>query len=407
MDIINKRTELFGPNIYHIYSNPPVFTKTYMQYCYDVNNNKYVDLYNNVSHIGHSHPEIAKTMFEQYKTHCNNMRFLHKIPVEYAEELLNTLGEHKSLYKVYFTNSGSESNDLALRISSLYLNSMNFVSLKDGYHGTTYLCNLVSSSSSTGDFQNINNNNGCLFLDVNSNVSILPDKPILIHESIQGVAGNITFPSGYLKMLYENIKRNNGICIADEVQTGFGRTGYTFWAFEFENIFPDIITLGKSIGNGYPLGAILIRSEISNKFDEPYFNTYGGNSVACAVGLAVLNNIKVNDLQYKSYEYGEYVIYKLNHIKSLYNKYITNITGRGLFIGIHFINQNLALYLFETLKTLYILVGISKNIIRIKPPLSITYSDLNYFLDSLVELLKLYNSSQTFQIPQTFNQLCN
>ncbi len=220
-----------------------------------------------------------------------------------------------------------------------------------------------------------------------------------IHESIQGVAGQVIFPEGYLSKAYEKVRAAGGLCIADEVQVGFGRTGDYFWAFEHDNVIPDIVTMGKPIGNGFPLGCVVTTPEIAAAFDDAqYFNTFGGNPVSCSVGLAVLDVLEKENLQQNAKEMGEYMLEQLRQLQKQY-PVIGDVRGRGLFIGVELVQspQTLqpgtqeATYVWERLRDLRILVGKGgkhKNVLRIKPPIVINKSDIDLFIEQFEKILK-------------------
>ena len=403
----------YNLNLYDMYKEPLNIVKTKDQYCYDEKGKRYTDLYNNVYHVGYCNKEIADAVYEQMTTCVTNTRYSHNLIGIYAKKLLSTFPPELGFDTCYFVNSGSEANDLALRIARSHLEvKNNIISLKGGYHGTTDLCTNVSSVLSTGN-NNENNNENELFINNtfnnlntsiisndfsyvhfinlhNDNYNNIPDNyRVLIHETIQGVSGQLTFKEGKLNNLYNNIKNLGGLCIADEVQTGFGRTGTHFWAFQYENIVPDFVTLGKSIGNGFPLGCVITRKDLCTRLG-PYFNTYGGNPVSMVAGLTTLEIIRYNNLQYNSLKLGTW-------LKDILTDNNFKVTGRGLFLGIH-LDAKSATYIHEDMLKRGYLLGIGGNnrhIIRIKPPMIINKEDLiNFikdFIDSYNHYLIIYN----------------
>ncbi len=400
-DIIKKRQEYFPKCLYHSFNNPLLVLSAKDQYY----NNDVLDLYNNVTHIGHSNDNVLQTVQNSYKNVNINTRYLNEKLQEYAISLFKYITHLPKKYKVLFVNSGSEANDLALRLSLLYrysINNKKFISLKDSYHGTTYLCNKVSYLYSNGETKNninnenkneIDNENDVIFIERNDikdldNIFSIPRNNMssVIVECIQGVAGNYPLNTEFIQKLFSYADSNNIITICDEVQTGFGRTGDTFWGFEYYGICPDIITCGKSIANGYPMGAVIIREDLSDILGNFYFNTYGGNSVACSIAKTVLEEIENRDLIKNSKEIGQYLLNKLIEISE--NSKISDITGRGLFIGFSINDNNRAKDIVEELKNNKIIVGLGKNNrIRIKPPMIVNKSNIDYFISTLKKLL--------------------
>tara|TARA_B100000131_G_scaffold307625_1_gene336050 strand:+ start:1 stop:729 length:729 start_codon:yes stop_codon:yes gene_type:complete len=229
-------------------------------------------------------------------------------------------------------------------------------------------------------------------------------------ESILGCGGQVVLPKGYLKNIVKLVRKNNGLCIADEVQTGFGRVGNYFWAFEEHGIVPDIVTLGKPMGNGHPIAAVVTTEKIAKSFNNgmEYFNSFGGNPVSCAVGNAVLDVIQKQNLQKNAKEVGNYFINKLQKIKKKFPKYISKISGRGLFIGIDLIensnfdlpNQKLATKLINTLRLKGILLstdGPYNNVIKIKPPLVFNKDNVDYVCSEINNFLLHENKKQAIK----------
>jgi ethanolamine-phosphate phospho-lyase len=394
-EIIKERNKLFPKCIYHSFKKPLLINSARDQYY----NNDILDLYNNVCHIGHSNEKVLETIKREYETVNINTRYLNKNLQEYAISLFKYLSHLPCKYKVIFVNSGSEANDLALRISLMYRKSIeypNFISLKNSYHGTTYLCDKVSNLYSTGLVKDsFNSNNDVKFIEPN-NIEEL-DKLFsekdctfvssIIIETIQGVGGNIPLDKEYVKKLFDYADNNKIIKICDEVQTGFGRTGHSFWSFDYyndnnKNIIPDIITCGKPIANGYPMGAVIVKSELAELLGNFYFNTFGGNSVACAVARTVIEEIEEKSLVENSKIIGNYLINKLEEIDK-----VINITGRGLYIAFNLYDKNEE-EIVEKLKDNKIIVGLGRgNRIRIKPPMIVTKENIDHFINILKSII--------------------
>ncbi|MFL3027161.1 MAG: aminotransferase class III-fold pyridoxal phosphate-dependent enzyme [Candidatus Neomarinimicrobiota bacterium] len=429
-NIKKLRDQFISPSLSISYKDPLHIVRGKGQYLYDRNGTKYLDAINNISHVGHCHPKVIETLYEQSKTLNTNTRYLHENIVLYAQELINRLPAH--LQVCYFTNSGSESNDLALRIARDYTNSNHTIVIEGAYHGhtsatievspykydgpggkgkATYIHPVPMPDAYRGSWRG--SNADILEYYVGHVDSILDSLnrggeqvSAFISESILGCGGQILFPEGFLSLANDKVRDVGGLCIADEVQIGFGRVGSHFWGFESENTVPDIITMGKSMGNGHPLSAVVTTQEIAQKFNNgmEYFNSFGGNPVSCAVGRTVLEIIEKEKLQENAYLIGKYLIKELNDLKIRHNL-IGDIRGRGLFLGIELIrdHENMvpaaseAEEIVNDMKDRGILVstdGPNHNVIKIKPPMIFTKKNADQLLDTLDQLLikKKYNS---------------
>lgn len=379
-----NRNKFFPDCLYHSFNEPFFVEKASNVHYYSPNDSSpYLDMYNNVTHIGHSNPKVLEAVIRGYSTINIHTRYYQENLINYANHLFQYLP--KDTYKILFTNSGSESNDLALQISmnAVDMNSDKIIgAFKGSYHGTTYLCKKVSYLTPTGSYKDENDNFVNFFSPSSKTIlnelDNLDKLDIFITESIQGVAGNIDISDELL----QKIREKSNIMICDEVQTGFGRTGDTFWAFEKANIIPDIITCGKPIANGYPMGACIFRKELEEYLPEKYFNTFGGNSVACLVAKTVLEEIEEKQLMKNAKELGDFLKIELEALGY-------KVTGRGLFLGIHISNTSDCCKMVEEFKNNRIIVGMSKNIIRIKPPITITKSDIELFIENLKNIKSL------------------
>jgi 4-aminobutyrate aminotransferase-like enzyme len=302
---------------------------------------------------------------------------------QYAKELLATFPKELNLDVCYFVNSGSEANDLAMRMAKIYTESHDVAFVDGAYHGTTETCQSVSSSVSTGIQKDSLDHHMERMVKKTMTAEDIAKRTekIFIHETIQGVAGQVIYEKDFLPNIYKQIKSNGGLCVADEVQTGFGRTGDHFWAFQHFDLNPDFVTLGKGIGNGFPLGCLVTKKEIAKKLG-PYFNTYGGNPVSCIAGLTTLRITLRENLQQNSKIMGEAIMKGVNEIIDEL-KLEASIRGWGLFIGIEFSTGKAGSYVFEQFRDNGVLVGLGgekRNIIRIKPPLCVNSDDVKEFL---------------------------
>ena len=423
------RSQFISPSLSVSYKEPLHIVKGKGQYLYDRNGKKYLDAINNISHVGHCHPEVTKTLYEQSKTLNTNTRYIHENIVLYAQELISTLPSH--LQVCFFTNSGSESNDLAIRLARNYTNSNHTIVIEGAYHGHTaatievspykydgpggkgaakFIHKVPMPDTYRGSWRASSADTLVYYAQhVDSILDSLNRKDeqvsAFISESILGCGGQIFFPEGFLALANEKVQKVGGLCIADEVQIGFGRVGSHFWGFESENTVPDIITMGKSMGNGHPLSAVVTTQEIAQKFNNgmEYFNSFGGNPVSCAVGRTVLEIIEKEKLQENAYLVGKYLIKELNDLKMRHNL-IGDVRGRGLFLGIELIRDHEKMIpaaseaerIVNDMKDQGILIstdGPDHNVIKIKPPMVFTNNNADQLLDTLDQLLikKKYN----------------
>eukprot|EP00339_Tiarina_fusa_P018491 CAMPEP_0117038574 /NCGR_PEP_ID=MMETSP0472-20121206/27131_1 /TAXON_ID=693140 ORGANISM="Tiarina fusus, Strain LIS" /NCGR_SAMPLE_ID=MMETSP0472 /ASSEMBLY_ACC=CAM_ASM_000603 /LENGTH=402 /DNA_ID=CAMNT_0004748833 /DNA_START=201 /DNA_END=1409 /DNA_ORIENTATION=+ len=393
-------------------------TDAKMQYMFDETGKRYLDLFGGITTIsaGHCHPEVVKAAQEQTEkvTHTTTI-YLNNQIAEYAEELAAKLP--KDLDVIYFTNSGSEANDLAMMMSRLYTGSFDFLALRNAYHGMSYSMMGVTALNTWK--QSVPQGFG-VHHAMNPNLYRGPfgaDDPEAAHkyandvkdiiqfacpgkvagfiaEYIQGVGGSVVLPDGYLKEVYEHVHNAGGLCIADEVQTGFGRLGTHFWGFEKNDVKPDIVTMAKSIGNGTPLAALATSRKIAESISgKLHFNTYGGNPVSCAVGRAVLRVIEKDNLQKNCLERGNQLLAGFDKLKEKHDL-IGDVRGHGLMLGVEFVKDRKTkepatqefLQIFEDCKNHGLLLGkggIYGNVMRVKPPMCITAEDVEFTLDVL------------------------
>ena len=400
--IAAQRKKYLSPSFSLSYETPLHIVKGQAQYLYTSNGDRYLDAVNNIQHVGHCHPVVVEAAQKQYEVLNTNTRYLDATIVNYAKALISHLPE--GLDVCYFTNSGSESNDLALRLARTATGSMETIVLDGAYHG--HVSSLIEVSpykhnakGGTGppDFvytvpmpdayrgKYRGNNAGKEYLNELKNILEQLKKnnkkiSAFIVEPIMGCGGQLILPKNFLKEAFDLVRTTGGICIADEVQIGFGRMGTNFWGFETENVVPDIVTMGKSMGNGHPLSAVVTTKKIADLFDNgmEYFNSFGGNPVSCAVGHAVLNVIKDEELQKNALDVGIYLKERLNDLKEQF-PIIGDVRGRGLFLGVELVkNENLlpakteAHSIVNQMKENNILLSIDgpdHNVIKIKPPL--------------------------------------
>ncbi|XP_048760525.2 5-phosphohydroxy-L-lysine phospho-lyase-like [Ostrea edulis] len=400
------------------------------QYMIDEDGNSYLDCINNVCHVGHCHPHVAEEACKQIRTLNTNSRYLHDNLVLLAKKITSTLPEKLSV--VYLVNSGSEANDLAIRLARHYTRGTEMITLDHAYHGH------VSSVMDISPYKLRTNVDGSHVQPEHVHVVPCPDsyrgkyrddqysptevsqkyadevKDVInrvqeqgkkvcfyIAESMQSCGGQIIMPEGYLKQVYKYVQDAGGVCIADEVQVGFGRVGSHFWAFQPEGVEPDIVTMGKPMGNGHPVAAVVTTQEISDKFKASgmqYFNTYGGNPVSCAVALAVLHVMEEEKLQDHAQKVGNYWINKVTELKQKF-PIIGDVRGRGLFVGIDLVKdretrepatqeaQTVVRRMKEEARILISSDGPYNNVLKTKPPMCFSQENVDRFCLKLSEIL--------------------
>ena len=417
-DIEALRHEHLGKNLSLSYDKPLYMLRAYKQNFYDHTGRRYLDTVNNVPHVGHQHPRVVKAAQSQAALLNTNTRYLHHNITSYAAQLLATFPDELSV--VFFVNSGSEANELALRMIKTYTGRNDVVAVKVGYHGNTNACINVSSykfdgkggggsPSNThivpmpdvyrGEYRDPSTAGRQYASHIGEVLEGLNSKRQkaagFICESILSCGGQIVLPEGYLKEAYRIIRAEGGLCIADEVQVGFGRVGTHFWGFELQGVVPDIVTLGKPIGNGHPLAAVVTTRAVADTFANgmEYFNTFGGNPVSCAIGQSVLAVLEEEKLQENARTIGAYLITGLKNLKEKH-AIIGDVRGKGLFLGIELVKNKTTLepaakeatYLINRMRERAILMstdGPLHNVIKIKPPLCFSKTDADYLLQNL------------------------
>jgi len=407
------------------YKKPVYMERAAFQYMFDKYGNSYLDAYNNIPHVGHSHPRVVEAGQKQLAKLNTNTRYLYDNLNEYTANLLSYFP--RPLNKVFLVNSGSAATDLALRMVRHFTGRRKVAALEHGYHGNTQagieishykfsgkggsgptknvLC-LPIPDAYRGEFTVNDGTAGNLFAAQaiqqlkNSKEKIAA----FIAEPIVGCGGQVPLAANYLKEIYTEIRNQGGLCISDEVQTGFGRLGDVFWGFEQHGVVPDIVILGKPMGNGHPIGAVATTDEIANAFNigMEFFSSFGGNPVSCAIGQAVLDVIEEEQLQQNAKQVGDYYLQKLSELQQKY-ECIGDVRGSGLFIGFEFVKNRLTLEpdtelaqkIKNELRNRFILVstdGPFDNVIKSKPPLCFSKENVDEVI-SAVDLL-LNNKQQ-------------
>lgn len=419
-ELLTARQKQLGPSLSVSYESPLHIVSGSRQNLFDTGGRRYLDCVNNVAHVGHSHPRVVRAGTEQMAILNTNTRYLHEHLVEYSERLIATLPAR--LRVVYLVNSGSEANELALRLARSHTNRTDVIVIDCAYHGNTtamidlspykfdgpgghgspaWVHKLLMPDVYRGEYRG--DHAGTQYArDVARATKLAENRggvAAFFGESAVSCGGQIILPPEYLREVYTQVRAAGGVCVADEVQTGFGRAGTHFWMFETQDVVPDIVTLGKPIGNGHPVGAVITTPEIAASFANgmEYFNTFGGNPVSCAIGLAVLDVIRDEELQQNALEVGEYLKRELRLLQD--HRLVGDVRGLGLFLGIELVRDRDTLepagreatQIVERMKERGILLstdGPFHNVIKIKPPLVFSMKDADVLVSSLDAVLR-------------------
>ncbi|MFT5423915.1 MAG: alanine-glyoxylate transaminase/(R)-3-amino-2-methylpropionate-pyruvate transaminase [Phycisphaerales bacterium] len=414
-EVVAARAKFVNPGVLTYYKDPVMIVEGHMQYLFDETGRRYLDGFAGIVtvSVGHCHPKVMAAANAQNNLlqHTTTI-YLNPNLSAFAEKLAGTLPGDLSV--CYFTNSGSEANDLAIMMARLYTGNHEVIALRNCYHGMSPSAMGLTAQSTwkypvpqgAGIHHAVNPNpyrGPWGYDDADAGTKYAADVDDLIRaatpgavaafiaEPIQGVGGTVIPPEGYLSKVYETTRSFGGLCIADEVQTGFGRTGDHFWGFQNSGVTPDIVTMAKGIGNGCPLGCVVTTPEIAHTLKQRlHFNTYGGNPVSMAQGLATLNVILDDDIQGKAKDVGSHLIAGLEALQAKH-PLIGDVRGKGLMIGVELVKDRATkepataecAAVFEKAKDLGVLIGkggLFGNVLRIKPPMCITKGDCDFML---------------------------
>ncbi len=418
---IERRHRHLSPIFSLSYTQPISMARAAFQYMYDTRGNAFLDAYNNIPHVGHSHPKVVEAGQRQMALLNTNTRYLYDALPAYAEKLLAKFPP--SLNKVYFVNSGSAASDLALRLARAHTGYDTIAVMEHGYHGNTQNTIDISDykfSNKKGQGQKAHilkvpipdayrgkytDNDGRAGQAYTLEAAVLIKQSPLpvaafIAEPIVGCGGQVPLAVSYLTGVYEVIRQQGGVCISDEVQTGFGRLGDHFWGYEAQNVVPDIVILGKPMGNGHPMGAVVTTSAIAESFAQgvEFFSSFGGNPVSCAIGLAVLEVIEEENLQENAKDVGDYYQSLFRELQAEYAG-IGDVRGAGLFLGVELVKPGslepdtaLAQRIKNALRDQNILIstdGPYDSVLKTKPPLCFTHDNATLVVESIKEIMKL------------------
>ncbi|KAI3759929.1 hypothetical protein L1987_50316 [Smallanthus sonchifolius] len=412
-EIIRKRKEFLSPSMFCFYTKPVNIVHGKMQYLFDENGRRYLDGFGGIATVscGHGHPDVVRAIVNQTsKIQHSTILYLNHVIADFAEALASKMPG--DLKVVFFTNSGTEANELAMMIARLYTGCQDVISLRNAYHGNaagtmgaTAMCNWKFNVVQSGvhHTQNPDPYRGAFGSDGEKYAKDVEDiiqygtsghAAGFIFEAIQGVGGIVELAPSYLTSVYSTIKKAGGLVIADEVQCGFARTGSNFWGFQNHDIVPDIVTMAKGIGNGIPLGAVVTTPEVAKVLTRRnYFNTFGGNPVSTAAGLAVLKVIEREKLQENAHVVGSYLKERLSSLQDKH-EIIGDVRGRGLILGVELVADRKlktpanaeVLEVMDNMKDLGVLIGkggFYGNVFRITPPLCFTKQDADFLVDAM------------------------
>lgn len=411
------RRDHFAANLKLSYHEPCLFVRGWKHYLFDEWGRPYLDAYNNVPHVGHAHPRLQAVASDQLSRLNSNTRYLHPSQAEFAEALLAKMPLH--LTHVFLVNSGSEGNELALRLARAHTGGKDMVTPDHGYHGNTtgaydvsaYKFNKPRGGGRPEWVQVVpvadTYRGAHRGMDAAGRYAACVDEAIarvrerggtlagFIAETLPSVGGQIIPPAGYLAGVYERIRAAGGVCIADEVQTGLGRLGEYYWGFEQQGALPDIVVLGKPLGNGHPMGAVVTTAAIARSFDNgiEFFSTFGGSTLSCRTGTEVLRIVDEERLQENARVTGMHLLAGLSALQSRH-AIIGDVRGIGLFVGVELVTDReqrtpatrAANYIVNRLREERILIGTEgpdENVLKIRPPLTVRDADVDLLIETL------------------------
>lgn len=415
--LTDKRARVLGESYRLFYQKPVHLVRGQGQYLWDASGKQYLDVYNNVASIGHCHPAVVDAVQRQMSQLNTHTRYLHEGIVGYSENLLATLPPE--INKAMYMCTGSEANDLAIRVAKAYSGGEGIIVSCEAYHGTSELTSGVSPALGSGQtishtcrlvpapdrYRVDTEDMGAWFASqIQAQIDDMAAHGIkfagLLADSIFSSDGVLPGPVGYLQAAIDVVHRNGGIYIADEVQPGFARTGEAFWGFARHSIVPDIVTIGKPMGNGMPVAGLLAKADVLAAFSDatPYFNTFGGNPVSMAAAQAVLDVIQREELQAHSLTVGNKLRHQLAQLADVH-ECVGDVRGAGLFIGFELVSnrehktpdKERALAVVEQLREEGVLTSVAGpfgNVLKLRPPLAFQEADIDWLVGSLDKVLK-------------------
>jgi len=420
---LERRAQIFASAQERYYLNPPQIERGWREFLVGVDGRVFLDMVNNVAAIGHSHPRQTKAVADQLAMLNTNSRFLYRALADLSERLVE-LAPDPSLDTVLLVNSGTEAVDLALRLAQVYTGRRTVVALREAYHGWSIGADAITTSAYDNPFALANRPDWVEIADIpnpyrgthrgaDSAAHYLEDLRVkfdemaenltqpaaFICESVLGNAGGVLMPDGYLAGAYELIRQHGGVAIADEVQVGYGRLGDHFWGVQQQGVVPDIISVAKAMGNGFPLGAVITRKEIAEALTREgnFFSSAGGSPASSVAGLAVLDVIRDERLQQNAAEVGRHLMSRLHELATRH-PLIGAVHGMGLYLGIELVSDRTTLEpatvqtaaVCERLLDFGVIMQATserQNVLKVKPPLCLSRQSADFFVDALDEVL--------------------
>jgi 4-aminobutyrate aminotransferase-like enzyme/Ser/Thr protein kinase RdoA (MazF antagonist) len=420
-DLLARRDESFAKVQEHYYREPPQIERGWRHYLMSTSGRVYLDMVNNVTVLGHAHPRVADTAARQLRRLNTNSRFNYEAVVEFSERLAATLPE--PLDTVFLVNSGSEASDLAIRLATAATGRRDVVAVREAYHGWTYATDAVSTSTadnpnalttrpdwvhtveSPNSFRGKYRGADAIRYAVDAVHAIeelvAAGRPPagFICETVYGNAGGMALPDGYLQQVYAAVRACGGLAVADEVQVGYGRLGEWFWGFHQQKVVPDIVSVAKSVGNGYPVGAVITSRAVAEAFSSQgyFFSSTGGSPLSCAIGLTVLDVLRDEDLQGNASRVGGHLKARLLALRDKH-PIIGTVHGMGLYLGVEMIRDQETLTpateetaaICDRMLELGVVIqptGDHLNILKTKPPLCIDVEGADFYVDTLDRVL--------------------
>ena len=430
-NVLAMRREYLTPGLITYYREPLLVVEGHMQYLWDETGRQYLDAFAGIVtvSVGHCHPKIvAKVQAQVGRLQHVTTLYLHPTIAEFGKNLAEHMPEDSGLSVSYFTNSGSEANEIAILSAREFTGNQDVISLRNGYHGGTQ-ATMGLTAHANWKFKSNSSLNvvratpgycyRCPFgleypscdlkcaRDVEDLIRYETSGEVacFIGEPIQGVGGAVTPPPEYFGIVYDIVRKHGGLCVADEVQTGFGRTGSAFWGFENWGVTPDLVTMAKGIGNGAPLGACVSRPEIARMMkNRIHFNTFGGNPISMTQGLATLEVIDSEGIQENARVVGGHLKSRLIDLQDR-RPVIGEVRGMGLMLGVELVRDRVSkepastetAEVLELCKERGLLIGkggLAGNVLRIKPPMCLTRDDADFLVDCLDEVLAVLEKGQ-------------
>lgn len=419
-----RRERVFAAAQERYYEHPPLIERGWQHHLIDTTGRSYIDMVNNVAGLGHGHPKVADAASRQLRTLATNSRFLFRDLAEYSERLVALMPEGSGLDTVLLVNSGSEAVDLAIRLAQAATGRRTVVALREAYHGWTMASDAVTTSAYDNPqalatrpdwvyvadvpnrFRGTHRGEDAAtryLADLDTDLDRLSAEgrhaSAFLCESVLGNAGGVLLPDGYLAGAYDRMRAHGALCIADEVQVGFGRMGSTFWGFEQSGVVPDIVTIAKPMGNGYPIGGVITSKRIADALSSQgqFFSSAGGSTVSCRVGLAVLDAMIEDDLQRNALEVGGRLA---DGLRALAERHplVGPVHGEGLYLGVELVHDRQSMEpaaaeasaVCERMRELGVIVLTTSersNVLKIKPPLCLSAESADHVVAMLDRVL--------------------